>query len=988
MKILEYNDLDYSRVRRQYEKVIASLERDDFRSAQVKKIPEHGLYTARLDDSNRLIFKLMRYNGVYYAVILEVVLNHAYEKSKFLRGARIDESKLPDIEGVSKVQDEKLPSLVYVNPSERRVHFLDKIISFDSDQQEVYKAQPPIIIIGPAGSGKTALTLEKMKRFYGQGLYVTLSPYLVENARNIYYSSHYENDNQELSFLSFKEFLETIHVAEGKEITYNAFSSWLLRIPRQQRVSDPHRLYEEFRGVITGSITDKPYLSCEGYLNLGVKQSIYLDNERELVYALFEKYLVFLKENGFYDPNILAHNYLSRVSPVYDFVVVDEVQDITNIQLQIILKSLKNPDNFILCGDSNQIVHPNFFSWSKLKSMLYNNESLETKKIIRILQSNFRNSRSITELSNQLIRIKQKRFGSIDRESTYLMESLSEDAGEIVFIKDSDRVKSDINRIIKRSTKFAVIVMRDEEKTLARRFFDTPLLFSIHEAKGLEYENVVLLNFVSNERQNFYEIIRGVSDEDLEGEIRYMRASDKTDKSLEVYKFFINSLYVAVTRAVKRLYVIESDTGHLLLQLLGLRNAVESVSLTVEQSTTEEWQAEARRLELQGKQEQADEIRRTILKTQPVPWDIITPERAISLSNQIRVAKDNPQRPRKMLFEFALFYDIPGLIEFLSSYNFDKARQIYLERHGEPFFNWSLYEQQRMNLAVKTLQRYSTGFYREVIKHCETYGIDHRTEFNATPLMLAVRAGNLALIRELLSAGANPGLTDNCGMTAWQIALQRAIFDKKYASSVFPQIHEMLCTSGVSLKIDDRLVKLDSKIGEFLLFHIFFVLLSRRFNNISSISMTAVEIAKIVKDLPDTVIAEYRKRRQYISGLLIKNEINSTNPYSRKLFKRKRTGHYILNPDIQIRQKDEWIDIYKFAGIELVSYIVSGDDSAYQLFLQQLNTEVIESRPVKKESPKTIQKDKTGKKGNPYEKAEAARFLLECDKNGLLQKEE
>ena len=165
-----------------------------------------------------------------------------------------------------------------------------------------------------------------------------------------------------------------------------------------------------------------------------------------------------------------------------------------------------------------------------------------------------------------------------------------------------------------------------KKKALVRKIFDTPLLFSIHEAKGLEYENVILLNFVSGERQIFQELVTGVSEEDMEAEICYMRALDKKDKSLEAYKFFVNSLYVAVTRAVQRLYIIESDTRHPLFQMLGLHNALEQVKMNAEQSTNEEWQAEARRLELQGKQEQADEIRRTILKTQPVPWEVCTPK--------------------------------------------------------------------------------------------------------------------------------------------------------------------------------------------------------------------------------------------------------------------------------------------------------------------------------------------------------------------------
>jgi len=138
------------------------------------------------------------------------------------------------------------------------------------------------------------------------------------------------------------------------------------------------------------------------------------------------------------------------------------------------------------------------------------------------------------------------------------MKSQSDKAGEIVFLKDTDRTKTELNQKIRRSTKFAVLVMRDEDKAEVRRFFDTPLLFSIHEAKGLEYENVVLVNFITNERASFLDIISGISAEDLQGDVVYMRARDKRDKSHEVYKFFINSLYVAVTRAVERFTLLKA----------------------------------------------------------------------------------------------------------------------------------------------------------------------------------------------------------------------------------------------------------------------------------------------------------------------------------------------------------------------------------------------------------------------------------------------
>jgi len=236
-------------------------------------------------------------------------------------------------------------------------------------------------------------------------------------------------------------------------------------------------------------------------------------------------------------------------------------------------------------------VHPNFFSWSGLKSMLYNAESLESGKVTRILQSNFRNSLSVTDLANRILRIKQKRFGSIDRESNYLMRSVSDAPGEVVLVRDTDMAKRDLSRSTRRSAAYAVLVMRDEDKAAAKRHFDTPLLFSIHEAKGLEYENVILAGFISTERAVFSEIIEGIGEQDLAGDLEYRRARDRTDKSAEVYKFFINSLYVAVTRAVRKLYLIESDVNHPFIELLGLRDTREEAAVEEQASSREVWQA-------------------------------------------------------------------------------------------------------------------------------------------------------------------------------------------------------------------------------------------------------------------------------------------------------------------------------------------------------------------------------------------------------------
>jgi hypothetical protein len=211
MKILEYIGLDTSRVKAAYRKVTDAISRDDFHAAQVKKLSNlsHGkFYRAKLDGADRLLFSLVRHGDAVYALMLEVIANHDYDKSRFLRGAAIDDARIPDgdvIEAIKEAQPVR-----YLHPERTAIHLLDKPISFDDAQESIFREPLPLILVGSAGSGKTALTLEKLKQAEGEVLYVTQSAYLAKNARDLYYANGFEHTEQDAAFLSYREFIESM----------------------------------------------------------------------------------------------------------------------------------------------------------------------------------------------------------------------------------------------------------------------------------------------------------------------------------------------------------------------------------------------------------------------------------------------------------------------------------------------------------------------------------------------------------------------------------------------------------------------------------------------------------------------------------------------------------------------------------------------------------------------------------------------------------
>jgi hypothetical protein len=904
MKVLEYSGLDTSRVSEQYAKIKRALERDDLRSADLKKLSGSEFYRAKLDRSNRLLVKLVRHQGARYAIALEVIEQHAYDRSAFLQGAAVDEDKVEAPVAAAELDRDVLPEIAYLNPASSRVHVLDKVLSFDDAQEAVYRAPPPVILIGSAGSGKTALALEKLKLATGSVLYVTRSAYLTQHARNLYYANGYVAEHQAAEFLNLAELVGTIAVPAGREVRFADFRAWFGR-QRQaaRRVRDAHALFEEFRGVLTGTSLSVPWLSREDYLSLGVRRSIFLDEEREEVYGLFEKYLAWLRDTGLYDANIVAQQRLDRVTPRYNFLVADETQDLTNVELTLILKTLERPGEFLLCGDSNQIVHPNFFSWANVKTLFFEHEELAPWREIFVLRANYRNAVEVTDIANRLLKTKLARFGAVDRESHYLVESLPSMRGEVELLSARDATVNELDAKTRRSRRFAVIVLRDEDKVEAAKRFHTPLLFSVQEAKGLEYENVILYNMVTEARDAFAQVAENITAADLEGEPKYARAADKRDKSLETYKFFVNALYVAMTRAVRRLYVVEADIGHPLLRLIGLSQAREQVDLATQTSNVEEWQEEARRLELQGKHEQADAVRRDILRVKQVPWQVLNVDRFIEAAAKGLDPRSVSSKLRQQLLEYAAVYQ-----------EYDVADRLIALR----FTTVDGFAKQEQGMRRKHLASYEPKNPSEVMRLVGAHGVDFRSPVNLTPLMLAALAGNVNLVRVLIERGAEPALVDNVGRTALHVALARARIDERYASEVLPSLWRHLAPESTSLVLDGRLVKLDAHQIEYLLFHEMYTLLRAYLcmpGGWRGQGMRSGDLLDAVARLPIAALRGERRRRQYLSGVLARNEVTREYAYNRRLFVRVAHGEYVLNPELAIRLGDDWVNVYAAMGI-------------------------------------------------------------------------
>ena len=386
------------------------------------------------------------------------------------------------------------------------------------------------------------------------------------------------------------------------------------------------RLFEEFRGVL-GAPAAGPLTEAD-YQALGVRQSLFAAGEaRAAVHELFEKYVAWLKEAKLFDLNLVSHGWRAKTEPRYDFVVVDEVQDFTNAQLALIFDSLKAKDHFLLCGDAHQIVHPNFFSWASVRALFRRHRRRDRRgaaaaRDISVLQANFRNTRAVTGASQPSVEDQAGAFRLGRSREQFPRQMRLCRGGRGAIAQGRGQGAEGARRIVARLGPLrGDRPARRGQGGRPRPFQDAARSSPSTRRKASNIRTSSCSTSSPATARVYAEVCRDVAPRDLEGdELDYRRARDKADKSLELNKFYVNALYVAMTRAIEGLTIVESDVGTRCCGCSNSRRSRDIAPAPVQASSKDEWAQEARKLELQGKQEQARAIRETFLAARPTPW--------------------------------------------------------------------------------------------------------------------------------------------------------------------------------------------------------------------------------------------------------------------------------------------------------------------------------------------------------------------------------
>jgi hypothetical protein len=79
-----------------------------------------------------------------------------------------------------------------------------------------------------------------------------------------------------------------------------------------------------------------------------------------------------------------------------------------------------------------------------------------------------------------------------------------------------------------------------------------------------------------------------------------------------------------------------------------------------------------------------------------------------------------------------------------------------------------------------------------------------------------------------------------------------------------------------------------------------------------------------------SVVRPERNKRQHLSGVLARNEVDRDYAYNRALFKRIAQGWYQFNPQLSVRRRqgdeESWMPIYQALNLSLINEFSAPDD--------------------------------------------------------------
>ncbi len=461
----------------------------------------------------------------------------------------------------------------------------------------------PYYINGQAGSGKSTMLYYLFANTYyykcsdeiqDEIIFLTENEILLERTKNSVFDlltnnpefsglSVDQRNQSKKYFNSFKRFLVDMLPENGKQdfkenkyLDFSKFKQLYENSYLSKSVKDEYSAEESWFTIITyiygydfdDKITSKNYIDAIPNKSQRISKTKFIGIEENIL-PFYEK---LIEEEGYWDKLKIIRHITKNISLTkkYSVIICDEAQDFCRVELRFILRLSKYLEYdlseteqvpIIFAGDPNQTVNPTGFRQGEMTSMLYE----ELKEIAKFNYNkeeniynpsfNYRSAQPVVSVANFMQYHRMKNLGIKQvkpQEAKRPNSNLDKDFN--IFLNyetiDNDTIlKQDLVEKLKYKIFVIPVNAQEKEEYISKHnllsLIDKVEVKTSVEAKGAEYEQVVLFGFGEYFLENFESLSENKSDTD------------------ELFKrgFFFNKLYVGLTRAQTELIIIDNESS-------------------------------------------------------------------------------------------------------------------------------------------------------------------------------------------------------------------------------------------------------------------------------------------------------------------------------------------------------------------------------------------------------------------------------------------
>lgn len=424
-------------------------------------------------------------------------------------------------------------------------------------QLEAVKSLENTLVVAGAGSGKTFTIVNKIKYLLDNNIYKE-NELLVISFTNESVNDLKRKIDYNLDIMTFHKLAITLINNPDMKISneyylkfiineyFNSYGKYnkkqnklIKRILQEMDIDNLKKLIFTFINLYKSNYNDINYL-----LNLYQKSHFINKIYFKIILEIYHIYNQEIESSNLYDFNDMikiATNNINnnQIKTNYKYIIIDEFQDTSLNRFKLIDAIMKqNNAKIFVVGDDYQSIYR--FSGCNLDIFLNFNKLVSNLNIIN-LDYNYRNPKEIIDVANSFI---MKNKNQIKKE-TICLKNINKPI-KICFYKNK---RTAIEKILKYiDTKYLILGRNNTDKDLFN-VQDKPFL-TIHKSKGLEEDNIILINLTNNNNS-------------LPSKIKNHKIINKLIKTdYYPYEEERRLFYVALTRTRNNIYLLVPKSNY------------------------------------------------------------------------------------------------------------------------------------------------------------------------------------------------------------------------------------------------------------------------------------------------------------------------------------------------------------------------------------------------------------------------------------------